>query len=209
MRKILLMMGLSLSLFSTEITINGKYAAELRNPFLAKLGVRNKTVKIPTKSKAIIMANTTTNLESDNLIYNQINYKYSFDKHSCNRILKRYLSEDFNIKSNSTTTANCEIVSSDIYLEFIDDLADTTPYLSNVIIDTKIRLLIKKGNKELVNKVISNKMDKTLGITGNNYNWSIRYTFDFSYNNLNETIQKITEYSIYTMLNKNINKKGL
>jgi len=205
MKKMLLMIGFSLSLFATEIVVDGQYATELKNPFLEKLGSRSKSVKIPTKGKDIIVAKTITNLQS----YNQSSYEYTFDKNSCNIVLKHFLSENFNIRSNSNTAASCEIVSNDIKLEFIDDHTNTVPHLSNVLIDTKIRLLIKKGNKEIINKIISNKMDKTLGITGKNYNWTIRYTFDFSYDNLNETIQKITEYSICTMLNKNINKQRL
>ena len=79
--------------------------------------------------------------------------------------------------------------------------------------DVKDRLSEEGFSQEetdaILNRELSNKMDKKLGVTGENYNWTIRYTFDFSHKNLNETIQKITEYSIYNMLNKNINKEGL
>ena len=51
---------------------------------------------------------------------------------------------------------------------------------------------------------VNNKMDKTLGKKGDNYNFTIRAAWNPDYSNVEQNIHKIAENSIYEMLNKNL-----
>lgn len=207
MKKLILIVipFLTINLMSTEIKLDGKYAYALGNPFKEKLEQKTKAVTLKNTGSTLLNFDVKSNI-NNNLLTRPTDF--SIRENECQNILRKYLAEDFLIQENAKTTVSCKFLPSTITLDYHED-QHMTYMLRDVNIDVNVLLNVERNGKTLLSKPLNTKMNKDLGIKGDEYDWSIRYTFDFEHENLEDTVQKILEYSVFQMVSSELeDKKG-
>ena len=202
MRGILSFLVFVSSLCATEIVVDGKYSSMLGNPYKAKLEVKSSDMSIINGSAKVINAVVNTGKTDFGSMYRQP--EFTIDASACNKVLKSFMAEDYNIVSGAQNTASCEIESLKVNLTYAFNNDSHLNVISNVEVETGIVVKIIKDGvvKEMR---ASDKLDQTLGRDGKNYMNSIRSDAKFDSKSTEENIQMILENSIYRMLN---NMKG-
>ncbi|QIR75361.1 hypothetical protein FA592_03605 [Sulfurospirillum diekertiae] len=202
MKKVFVFLLLVNGLFATEIVVDGKYSSLLGNPYKAKLEVKSSDLSIISGSSNIINAVVTTNKNDFGSIYRQP--EFTIAASSCNKVLKNFMAEDYNIVSTSENSATCEIESLKVNLTYAFNNDSHLNVISTIEVETGIVIKIVKNG--VIKEVrTSDKLDQTLGRDGKNYMNSIRTDMKLDSKSTEENIQMILENSIYRMLN---NTKG-
>lgn len=198
-----ILVGLSLiaaiNLMGKEIVLNGDQAKENTNPFKEVLNIA-KQGEINTIVDKDITLQVKTNLE-ENIYSNHVHSKtYEITKESIKNIVNVYAGENYNISKNGKDYK--------FYIDNgivnIDYMINENTQIQNHVTKIEVTLnmvLIKNGEEFKVTKT----MDQNLGVTGDNYDWTITTTKDFSFNSTEKNIQNIVETLIYKFLNE----KGL
>jgi len=202
MRGLLSFLVFASSLCATEIVVDGKYSSLLGNPYKAKLEVKSSDMSIISGSSKVINAVVNTGKTDFGSLYRQP--EFTIDASSCNKVLKSFMAEDYNIVPGAQNTASCEIESVKVNLTYAFNNDSHLNVISNVEVETGIVVkIIKDGvTKEMR---ASDKLDQTLGRDGKNYMNSIRSDAKLDSKSTEENVQMILENSIYRMLN---NMKG-
>jgi len=194
---------LIVSISAEEIVLDGTYSQKLENPFLEKLDIKTKDVSIKKVKNKLIKLNVESNYKESNFISK--NPEFYINSNDCNNILKNLLLQKYNLKNNSSLEMSCSVLPSKVTIEYINNRNSSIPNsISNIIVDTHINLTIVKDKKVILNKNISKIMDRNVEMNGDNYDFTIRSTFNFSNENIQESIQKIFEYSIFNLLNQEL-----
>lgn len=198
-----ILVGLSLitaiNLMGKEIILNGDKAKENINPFKEVLHIA-KQGEINTIVDKDITLQVKTNLE-ENIYSNHVHSKtYEITKESIKNIVNVYAGENYNISKNGKDYK--------FYIDNgivnIDYMINENTQIQNHVTKIEVTLnmvLIKNGEEFKVTRT----MDQNLGVTGDNYDWTITTTKDFSFNSTEKNIQNIVETLIYKFLNE----KGL
>lgn len=198
-----ILVGLSLitaiNLMGKEIVLNGDKAKENTNPFKEVLHIA-KQGEINTIVDKDITLQVKTNLE-ENIYSNYVHSKtYEITKESIKNIVNVYAGENYNISKNGKDYK--------FYIDNgivnIDYMINENTQIQNHVTKIEVTLnmvLIKNGEEFKVTRT----MDQNLGVTGDNYDWTITTTKDFSFNSTEKNIQNIVETLIYKFLNE----KGL
>lgn len=198
-----ILVGLSLiaaiNLMGKEIVLNGDKAKENINPFKEVLHIA-KQGEINTIVDKDILLQVKTNLE-ENIYSNHVHSKtYEITKESIKNIVNVYAGENYNISKNGKDYK--------FYIDNgivnIDYMINENTQIQNHVTKIEVTLnmvLIKNGEEFKVTRT----MDQNLGVTGDNYDWTITTTKDFSFNSTEKNIQNIVETLIYKFLNE----KGL
>ena len=198
-----ILVGLSLiaaiNLMGKEIVLNGDKAKENINPFKEVLHIA-KQGEINTIVDKDITLQVKTNLE-ENIYSNHVHSKtYEITKESIKNIVNIYAGENYNISKNGKDYK--------FYIDNgivnIDYMINENTQIQNHVTKIEVTLnmvLIKNGEEFKVTRT----MDQNLGVTGDNYDWTITTTKDFNFNSTEKNIQNIVETLIYRFLNE----KGL
>lgn len=187
------------SLCATEIVVDGKYSSLLGNPYKAKLEVKSSDMSIISGSSKVINAVVTTSKADFGSLYRQP--EFTIDASSCNKVLKSFMAEDYNIVPGAQNTASCEIESLKVNLTYAFNNDSHLNVISSIEVESSIVLKIVKNGvvKEIK---LNDKLDQTLGKDGTNYFGAILSKINLDSKNTEENIQYILEHSIYKMLNK-------
>lgn len=189
----------AVSLFASDIVVDGSYSKLLGNPFKAKLEKKTQDMSVVTsQSKKIDFV-----VEANRNDFSFNKPSFSIDSSSCINVLKTFLAEDYNIVSGANNSATCEILTPKVTLTYIHEQEKWLNQLSDIVVEMGIRVKVVT-NGVVKEFTVNNKMDKTLGKKGDNYNFTIRAAWNPDYSNVEQSIHKIVENSIYEMLNKNL-----
>lgn len=189
----------AVSLFASDIVVDGSYSKLLGNPFKAKLEKKTQDMNVVASQSKKLDFVVETN--RNDFSFNKP--AFSIDSSSCINVLKTFLAEDYNIVSSANNSATCEILSPKVTLTYIMKDERWMEQLSDIVVEMGIRVKVVT-NGVVKEFTANNKMDKTLGKKGDNYNFTIRATWNPDYSNVEQSIHKIVENSIYEMLNKNL-----
>ncbi len=201
MKKIFLCLSLvtALNLMSKEIELNGEKAKENGNPFKEVLHIQKQGDINTIVSKGVTLP-VKTNLE-ENIYTNNVHSKsYELSKESIRNIVNVYAGENYNISPKGKDYS----FSIESGLVNIDYMIEENTQIQNHVTKIEVTLnmvLVKNG----VEYKVTRTMDQNLGVTGDNYDWTITTSKDFSFKSTDTTIQYIVETLIYKFLNE----KGL
>ncbi|WP_067174757.1 hypothetical protein [Sulfurospirillum sp. UCH001] len=189
----------AVSLFASDIVVDGSYSKLLGNPFKAKLEKKTQDMNVVASQSKKLDFVVETN--RNDFSFNKP--AFSIDASSCANVLKTFLAEDYNIVSGANNSATCEILNPKVTLTYIHEQEKWLNQLSDIVVEMGIRVKVVT-NGVVKEFTVNNKMDKTLGKKGDNYNFTIRAAWNPDYSNVEQNIHKIAENSIYEMLNKNL-----
>lgn len=183
--------------FASTIELTGKYSQELGNPYRVLLEKKNKSIEIYSESKSVKLK-VESNLDSNSIYNLQLQHpkEYVFNNKTIENVLKNYYGEEFNIV-NKKGNIELNVLSGRVILTYLDNENSQINHINKVEVELTVELI--KNDKKIQKTIL---MDDTLGITGDNYNWTIRKTFDFSIKSLNSTIEEIIEHILYRKILK-------
>jgi len=203
MKKILIMLSITLSLFATEIQLSGSYSSNLGNPFKSIYSKKIKSVSIDSIQSKLVKLSVSSDYESSVTEFHNVKDEYSIQSNSCLIVLKDYLTQDYLISNNANKIVSCVIESGSIDLEYQEES------LSNIQIKLNINLVVLDRNGDiLLDKKISNSINSDYNKKGDNFDSMITFDFDFERLKPEEKINEMIEVSLFQMLNKNL-RKGL
>ena len=203
MKKILIMLSITLSLFATEIQLSGSYSSNLGNPFKSIYSKKVKSVSIDSIQSELVKLSVSSDYESSVTEFHNVKDEYSIQSNSCLIVLKDYLTQDYLISNNANKIVSCVIESGSIDLEYQEES------LSNIQIKLNINLVVLDRNGDiLLDKKISNSINSDYNKKGDNFDSMITFDFDFERLKPEEKINEMIEVSLFQMLNKNL-RKGL
>ncbi len=190
---------LTTSIFAKELILTGEQALKNTNPFKEALNIP-KRGDINTIVLKDISLPVKTNLE-ENIYSNHVHSKtYELSKESIKNIVNVYAGENYNISPKGKDyqfTIESGVVN-------IDYMVEENTQIQNHVTKIEVTLtmlLVKNGTEYRVTRT----MDQNLGVTGDNYDWTITTTKDFSFKATETNVQHIVETLIYKFLNE----KGL
>lgn len=191
----------SLIFAQNNITLSGEFALNNGNPFKRVLEVPKKgSLSILENSKNLNL-NVKTNIRT-NPIYNNLRVKKSYTvlAEDLTKIVKTYLSEDFVLGEGKPISIVFN--SGFVYLTYINNEENSNiNHLSKI--EVTLEYTLKLDNKNISNTIT---LDHTLGIKGDNYDWTISTEKDYFVRSLEENIQRIIETQIFKVLNENVMK---
>lgn len=190
---------LTTSIFAKELILTGEQALKNTNPFKEALNIP-KRGDINTIVLKDISLPVKTNLE-ENIYSNHVHSKtYELSKESIKNIVNVYARENYNISPKGKDyqfTIESGVVN-------IDYMVEENTQIQNHVTKIEVTLtmvLVKNGTEYKVTKT----MDQNLGVTGDNYDWTLTTSKDFSFKATETNVQHIVETLIYKFLNE----KGL
>ncbi|WP_152057967.1 hypothetical protein [Aliarcobacter butzleri] len=190
---------LTTSIFAKELILTGEQALKNTNQFKEALNIPKKG-DINTIVLKDISLPVKTNLE-ENIYSNHVHAKtYELSKESIKNIVNVYAGENYNISPKGKDyqfTIESGVVN-------IDYMVEENTQIQNHVTKIEVTLtmlLVKNGTEYRVTRT----MDQNLGVTGDNYDWTITTTKDFSFKATETNVQHIVETLIYKFLNE----KGL
>ncbi len=190
---------LTTSIFAKELILTGEQALKNTNPFKEALNIP-KRGDINTIVLKDISLPVKTNLE-ENIYSNHVHSKtYELSKESIKNIVNVYAGENYNISPKGKDyqfTIESGVVN-------IDYMVEENTQIQNHVTKIEVTLtmvLVKNGTEYKVTKT----MDQNLGVTGDNYDWTLTTSKDFSFKATETNVQHIVETLIYKFLNE----KGL
>lgn len=189
----------AVSLFASDIVVDGSYSKLLGNPFKAKLEKKTQDMSVVASQSKKLDFVVETN--RNDFSFNKP--AFSLDASSCINVLKTFLAEDYNIVSGANNSATCEILSPKVTLTYIHEQEKWLEQLSDITVEMGLRVKIIQ-NGAVKEFTATNKMDKDLNKKGENYGLSIRAVWNPDYKNVEHNIQNIVEHSIFDILNKNL-----
>ena len=192
--------SLATSIFAKELVLTGEQAVKNTNQFKEALNIPKKGT-INTIVLNGIELPVETNLEKT--IYNNHIHdsKYYFSKESLEKIVDTYVGEDFDI-ANSGKEYKFSIVSGKVNIDYmVEENSQIQNHVTKVEITLKMKLEVAGKNPIEVTKTL----DHTLGVKGDNYDWTITTTKDYNFDSLDTQIKNIME----TVIFKFLNEKGL
>jgi hypothetical protein len=190
---------LTTSIFAKELILTGEQASKNTNPFKEALNIPKKG-DINTLVLNGIALPVKTNLE-ESIYSNHVHAKtYELSKESIGNIVNIYAGENYNI-SPKGKDYKFSIENGFVNIDYM--ITENTQIQNHVtkIEVTLTMLLVKNGTEYRVTRT----MDQNLGVTGDNYDWTLTTTKDFSFKATEKNIQNIVETLIYKFLNE----KGL
>lgn len=197
----------TLSLYASTINIDGSYSKLLGNPFKGILETKTQDISIAQDESKLIFLNIETNRNDFGFRKPEI----SILNTSCNNVLKSFISENYNITKNAPKKIQCEILpSSSIKIEYSFQDDKTLDMISDITVKLDINIVttIDTNKDKTIQDTIT--MNRDLNKNGKmDYGLTIRTVWKPDFRNLEETIQRIIEHSIFEILNKNMNIKGL
>lgn len=200
MKQLFIFFALVSGLLASEIIIDGAYSGLLGNPFQAKLGVKTKDITILSDNK-MIPIEVITNRTDFSSLYRKP--EFTVNSGSCKNVLKTFFAETYQVVDNSKNSAYCEIEKVKVNISYVFEREQWMEQISNIEVETtiKINLTLDEVSKTLL---LSDKMDKTLGKTGQNYDFTIRAVWKPDNKNVEKNIQMIFENLLFNQLNLNI-----
>lgn len=196
----LLVLFMVVGLFANEVKVDGKYSNLLGNPFKSVLETKSQDISIVSNESKLISLTVETNRND-----------FSFSKPSlevlntsCNNVLKSFVSEDFNIVQTASRKISCEILPTTIVkIDYVMKDDKFMDQISDIVIHLAIRV---NDNGKVYEDSID--MNKDLNLKGAmKYDiFAIRSELNLDRETMEESIQKIVENAIYSILSKN--KKG-
>lgn len=190
---------LSTSIFAKELILTGEKASQNVNPFKEALHIQ-KQGEINTIVLNGITLPVKTNLE-ESIYSNHVHAKnYELSKESIRNIVNVYAGENYNI-SPKGKDYKFSIENGFVNIDYmIEENAQIQNHVTKIEV-TLTMVLVKNGTEYKVTRT----MDQNLGVTGDNYDWTITTTKDFSFKATETNVQHIVETLIYKFLNE----KGL
>ena len=197
MKKIILLILTIISFAAAnKIQLTGEYSNQLGNPFRKLLNEGNtQTISIYSENKDVVLP-VTSNLDNSSA-FNRLQHptKFVLNNKSVENVVEDYYIEEFKVEhKKGGITVN--VISGNIDLTYVnvDDNQHIT-HLSKVEVTLVVEIT---KNGQTTKKSIT--MDNTLGRTGDNYDFTIRTTLDFSIKYIDKIIKEIIENSIYNNL---------
>ena len=184
-------------LFASTIELSGEYSQRLGNPFKVLLEKKDKTITVFSNKNDVVLS-VKSNLDR-NSIYNRSIYhpgSYTVKNSSVVNVLKQFYGEKYFVRVSNNFNVLVNILSGKVNLSYNNfKQMHRASHLRSVKVDLNVEIVI---DGKRIEKSIS--MDNKLGITGDDYNWTIQRKVDFNIDKLDETIQNIIEYEIYVLL---------
>lgn len=175
---------LAVSSYGTEIVLNGEKAKENINPFKEVLNVPKKgDISINIKNDKLVLP-VETNLRSTIYHNQRHNDTYTISKESLNNVVSIFAGEDYRI-NNTGDTLTFEVLSGKIEILYMED----EDKVDNMITKVEATLIYVDFKGRTIKQTIV--MDHKLGVTGDNYDWTISTKKDYLVKSLNKQIQDL------------------
>lgn len=196
MKKLILLMALLAGAFAQEnISLTGEFSSKNSNPFKRVLNTpKEGTINYKSITSDMVLEVKTNLTVQPMYQHTRVEKQYVISASDLNKILTNYLSEDYKI-DNSGSLYSVSFPTAVVNLTYFDNNENST--INHI---SKIEVTLNY----VVNNVPGTiTMDQTIGITGDNYDWSISTKKDYFVRSLEENIQRIIETQLFQILNKN------
>jgi hypothetical protein len=188
-KKILTISLFSSFLFAENISLTGETVSSLGNPYRTVFGEKNKSIKIFSEHKEIILkvdSNFNGPKEKEMILENK----------TVLNILNQFYGEEYKILIDKNSNISLNVLSGNVSLDYVN-FDNNLQSLKEVVVTLNIELIIN-GTK--INKTVS--LDQTLGESNKNYRGYITTEdkLDLSIMSVKEIVTKIIEKEIINIL---------